>query len=65
MLPAFFPLLIGLPRVPLSNYFLELGVRNVKSLTNVQFLTGESKMQKKQQIQKLIIGVLGNVAQKR
>ena len=64
MLPVIFPFLIGLPGVPLGNHLLKLGIGNAKSLINVQLLAGEGKVQKQQQIQKPVIGVLGDIAQK-
>ena len=64
VLPTFFPLLIGLPGVTLRDHFLKLGIGNAKGLTDIQFFAGKGKMKKEQKIQKVIIGVLGNAAQK-
>lgn len=56
---------IVLAGVLFSDDFLEACVRNSKGLGNVQPLACQRVVQKKQQIQKLIIGVLGDAFQKR
>ncbi len=64
VLPMFFPFPITLPDMALTDHLLKARVRDPEGLSDIQFLPGECVMQEHKKIQKLIVGILRNAAQK-